>query len=60
MPEPVHGDPPLHAAPEPVPAGQRFFDNIFLLLVLGVVIMALLYTGWGMWEILTLPEATLP
>jgi hypothetical protein len=45
---------------EPVPAGQRFFDNIFALLVLGLVVMFVLYTGWGLWEILTLPEAPLP
>jgi hypothetical protein len=48
------------AATEPVPRGQRFFDNLHLLLVLGVVIVFALYTGWGMWEILTLPKATLP
>jgi hypothetical protein len=47
-------------ATEPVPRGQRFFDNLHLLLVLGVVIVFALYTGWGMWEILTLPKATLP
>ena len=56
MPEPVHGDPPH----ETMPLGQRFFDNIFLLLALGVVVMLALYTGWGLWEILTLPTATLP
>ncbi|MGZ8455464.1 MAG: hypothetical protein ACXWZ4_02545 [Gemmatirosa sp.] len=61
MSDPVHGEASLHAAlPEPVPRGQRFFDNIFLLLGLGLVIMLVLYTGWGMWEILTLPKATLP
>ena len=60
MSDPVHGDvaPPEQA--EPIPAGQRFFDNIFLLLALGLLIMFALYTGWGMWEILTLPKATLP
>jgi hypothetical protein len=46
--------------PEPIPPGQRFFDNIFLLLGLGIVVMVALYTGWGMWEILTMPKATLP
>jgi hypothetical protein len=60
MPDPATGDPTLDALPEPVPRGQRFFDNVFLLLVLGVVVMVVLYTGWGMWEILTLPKATLP
>jgi hypothetical protein len=55
-----HVDPTPPAAEEPMPRGQRFFDNIFLLLALGVLIMIALYTGWGMWEILTLPKATLP
>ncbi|HET9514591.1 MAG TPA: hypothetical protein VFO95_11745 [Gemmatimonadales bacterium] len=45
---------------EPVPAGQRLFDNIFLLLVAGVAVVGVIYTGWGLWEILTLPAATLP
>ena len=42
------------------PAGQRFFDNIFLLLGLGVLVTGLVYVAWGMWEILTLPRAPLP
>ena len=46
--------------PEPIPLGQRLFDNIYLLLVAGVAIMAVVYTGWGLWEILTMPPATLP
>lgn len=46
--------------PDPVPAGQRFFDNIFLLLFAGVAVMAVIYTAWGLWEVLTLPPATLP
>lgn len=45
---------------EPVPLFQRLFDNVFLLLALGVIIMLVVFTGWGMWEILTLPPATLP
>jgi hypothetical protein len=53
-------DPTPPSATDPVPRGQRFFDNLHLLLVLGVVIVFALYTGWGMWEILTLPKATLP
>lgn len=43
-----------------LPLGQRFFDNWMLLMVLGIVIMGLIYTGWGLWEIATMPEATLP
>jgi len=54
-------DPATKESPqEPIPLGQRLFDNMFLLLVLGVVIVSVIFTGWGMWEILTLPKATLP
>ena len=60
MSESLHGDAPPSVAAESIPRGQRFFDNIFLLLILGLLIMIVLYTGWGMWEILTLPKATLP
>jgi hypothetical protein len=45
---------------EEIPLGQRFFERPFLLLFLGVLIMAVFYTGWGLWEILTLPPAPLP
>lgn len=48
------------SAPEEVPAGQRFFDNIFLLLALGLLVMFVFFTGWGMYEIMTVPPATLP
>jgi hypothetical protein len=54
-------DSPDASAPdEPVPLGQRLFDNVFLLLAAGLFIMLLFYTGWGLWEILGLPPATLP
>ena len=43
-----------------VPLGQRLFDNLFLLLAAGLLVMFALYTGWGFWEILSLPPATLP
>ena len=55
---PVRPDPPSHDAP--VPIGQRLFDNIFLLLAGGLLVMLVLYTGWGLWEITSLPPATLP
>jgi hypothetical protein len=45
---------------EPIPLGQRLFDNVFLLLAAGLIVMLLLYTGWGLWEILSLPPAPLP
>jgi len=51
-------------APSPPPAtpplGQRLFDRPFLLLAAGLLVMFLFYTGWGMWEILSLPAGTLP
>ena len=46
--------------PEKVPPGQRLFDSPFLLLILGIVVMAVFFTGWGLWEILTLPQSRLP
>lgn len=45
---------------EPIPPGQRLFDNMYLLLALGVLVMLVVFTGWGLWEIVSLPEATLP
>lgn len=42
------------------PLGQRLFDNVFLLLALGLIVMFVVYTGWGLWEIMTMPESTLP
>ncbi len=48
------------ASAEPIPLGQRVFDNVFLLLGLGLVVMLIAFTGWGMLEILSMPQATLP
>ncbi len=56
MTQPPTTDPP----PEQIPAGQRFFDNIFLLLALGLLVMFVFFTGWGMYEITSLPPAALP
>jgi hypothetical protein len=47
------------SADEPVPLGQRLFDNVFLLLGAGLLVMLVLYTGWGLWEITSLPAAPL-
>ncbi|HET9977014.1 MAG TPA: hypothetical protein VFQ20_06230 [Burkholderiaceae bacterium] len=41
----------------PVPLMQQLLDNPFLLLFLGVLVPTLLYTVWGVFEILTLPMA---
>lgn len=42
------------------PLGQRLFDNPWLLLAAGLVVMFGFYTGWGMYEIYSLPKAILP
>ena len=44
----------------PVPLGQRLLDRPFLLLLVGLVVMFAFYTIWGLYEILSLPKATLP
>jgi hypothetical protein len=46
--------------PEPIPLGQRLFDRPFLLLAAGLLVMFLFYTGWGLIEIYSLPQGTLP
>jgi hypothetical protein len=43
-----------------VPLGQRLLDHPFLLLLAGLVVMFGFYTIWGLYEILSLPTATLP
>jgi len=45
---------------EKIPLGQRIYDNWFLLLVAGIVVMAVFFTGWGLYEIVTLPASRLP
>lgn len=45
---------------ERVPFLQKVADSPFWLLILGMFVMVLFYTGWGIWEILKLPQATLP
>lgn len=45
---------------ESVPLGQRLLDRPFLLLLAGLVVMFAFYTLWGLYEILSLPKATLP
>lgn len=37
------------------PWQQRLLDNIWVLVALGIVIPALLYLGWGLWELAELP-----
>ena len=45
---------------ERIPVGQRLFDNVYLLLGLGLLVMFVVFTAWGMWEILRMPKGTLP
>jgi hypothetical protein len=56
MTELADGSPP----DDIVPLGQRLYDNVYLLLAAGILIMLVLYTGWGLWEIQSLPDAPLP
>lgn len=53
---------PSHPPPEavPIPLGQRLCERPFLLLVVGILIMAVFYTGWGLVEIASLTKAPLP
>lgn len=53
--------PPPDTATDPaVPLGQRLFDKPFLLLILGIVVMFLFYTGWGLLDLAMLPQGELP
>ena len=49
-----------HASDRRPPLGQRLLDHPFLLLLAGLVVMFGFYTIWGLYEILSLPKATLP
>jgi len=42
---------------EPVPWMQQLLDNPFLLLFIGVLVPMLVYTLWGVIDILTIPLA---
>ncbi len=48
------------AHPPDVPFLQRLYDRPFVLLVLGMTIMLVVFTAWGLWEVMSLPDATLP
>jgi len=43
-----------------IPWGQRLFDRPFVLLVLGLLVMLVCFTAWGLWEIASLTPAPLP
>jgi hypothetical protein len=48
---------PQTAAEEPIPMMQQILDNPFLLLFIGILVPTLLYTGWGIMEIISIPMA---
>lgn len=43
----------------PIPRGQLFYDNIILILILGIVVPTLIYTVWGLVEIMNVPKLPL-
>lgn len=45
---------------EQIPLGQKLYDSPFLLLVVGLLIMIIFFTLWGLWEIQSLGPAPLP
>ena len=55
-----YGETRAGGGPEEVPFGQRLYDRPFFWLIAGIAVMAIVYTGWGLVEILTLPQAPLP
>jgi hypothetical protein len=46
--------------PEKIPFSQRVLENPILLLIGGLLVMFLIYTLWGVVEILHLPSSNLP
>jgi hypothetical protein len=45
---------------ENIPLAQRIMDNPFLLLGAGLFVMFVFYTGWGLLEVMWLPDSQLP
>jgi len=41
---------------EKIPFGQKLFDNVFFWLAVGVGLSLVFYLGWGILEILTIPD----
>lgn len=54
------GDDARREGVEEIPLMQRLYDRPFLLLVLGVSVVGIFYTLWGLFEIFSMPWATLP
>ncbi len=43
-----------------IPAIQKLFDRPYFWLAAGFVTMLVFYTLWGIWEIVMMPQGTLP
>ena len=61
--EPTHqesgGEPPTAPTEqEPIPRGQKFFDNLWLLLLISLGITLLFYNAWGIANLLSVPWVT--
>jgi hypothetical protein len=56
----AHAPPSRDDRDTEIPLGQRLFDNVFLLMGAGILVMVVLYTGWGLWEVMTLDRSPLP
>jgi hypothetical protein len=51
------GDTHQHESSEPIPFMQQLLDNPLLLLFIGVAVPTLLYTLWGVMEVVAVPLA---
>ncbi|MBF0127459.1 MAG: hypothetical protein HQM02_09635 [Magnetococcales bacterium] len=51
-------DAPNQEQDEPIPGMQQLLDNPFMLLLLGVLFPTILYTVWGIMEIISIPTVT--
>ncbi len=47
----------IELSDEPLPVMQQLLDNPFVLLFLGITMPAVLYTIWGVMEIVNIPVA---
>ncbi len=54
---PHPGAAPPRAPREQIPVMQKVLDNPFLLLFLGIAIPTVLYTVWGVMEVVSVPIA---
>jgi hypothetical protein len=42
---------------EPIPQGQKWFDNIWLLFLLSLLISGVIYNVWGIMDLMGVPPA---